>query len=127
MTGLVQVTIGREGGRVEETANGVTTLQGRTQSQSASLRAHATSSTDAVLASRVELTTEIVGLDVEQRLVDETGDHPVLVGFQELSTGNGTLLHDTRAVTLLCAPCDLLTLGVGDRRVSVWGTPQAEV
>ena len=80
-----------------------------------------------ILASRVELTTEVVGLNVEQRLVDETGDHPVLVRFQELGAGNGALLHDTGAVTLLCAPCDLLTLGVGNRRVGVWGSPQAEV
>ena len=80
-----------------------------------------------ILASRVELTTEIVGLDVDERLVHETRDHPVLVRLQELGAGNGALLHDTGAVTLLRAPCDLLTLRVGDERVLLGGSPEAEV
>ena len=126
MTGLVQVTIGREGGRVEETANGVTTLQGRTQSRSASLRAHTTPSTDAVLASRVELASGVTGGDVDLGLVEKTGHHVRFAVEEDLHARDRALGHDARAVAGLGAVGDDLALSVGDV-IQRRRAPQAEV
>ena len=75
----------------------------------------------------VELTSVIAILDVDLGLVDETSDQDVVGGLEVLDTLEGSGRHQTRAVTLLRAPCNFLALSVGDRGVGARGRPQAEV
>ena len=75
----------------------------------------------------VELTSVIAILDVDLGLVDETSDQDVVGGLEVLDTLEGAGRHQTRAVTLLRAPCNFLALSVGDRGVGARGRPQAEV
>lgn len=75
----------------------------------------------------VELTSVIAILDVDLGLVDETSNQDVVRGLEVLDTLEGAGRHQTRAVTLLRAPCNFLALSVGDRGVGACGRPQAEV
>jgi len=95
-----------KGRGVHETTDGVTTL---------------------ILSSGVELASVVTALDVDQSLVNETSDHPIVIVLEELNTLKGTSGDDTGTVTGLSAPGDFLTLGIGDERVGGVGCPQAEV
>jgi hypothetical protein len=81
----------------------------------------------AILAARVQLASQIAILPVQLRLVDEAGDHVVVVGLEELRAEQGAFGHDARAVALLRAPRDLVALRVGDRGVELGRRPEAEV
>ena len=76
---------------------------------------------------RVELTTVVTVLDVDLGLVNEADDLDVGGGAHELDTGEGTLGDEAGATAGLGAPSDLLTLRVGDERVLLGGSPEAEV
>lgn len=53
-------------------------------------------------------------MNVELSLVDETSDHGVVGGVEDLETLKGAVEHDTSAMALLCAPRDFLAFSVGD-------------
>ena len=75
----------------------------------------------------VELTTEVVGGQVELGLVEERNDLEVRWCTQELDTGDGTLGDETRAPAGLRAPRDLLTLGITDGGGASGGSPDTPV
>jgi len=75
----------------------------------------------------VELSSIIIGGDVDEPLVDVAGDLNVVGGLHELHTGDGTLGDDTSAVARLCAPRDTFTFCVADGGVRVRWTPETEV
>jgi hypothetical protein len=76
---------------------------------------------------RVEFTSRVIRGNVDELLLDETGDLDVVGGLHELETSDGTLGDDTGTITRLCAPSDTLTLDVTDEGVWLRGTPEAEV
>lgn len=71
---------------------------------------------------RVELAAKIAGLDVDEALVDEADDLDVVGRAHELDSPERARRDETRAAPGLRAPRDLLALGVGDRRVGVYGS-----
>lgn len=102
----VVVGVGAERVRVDETTEGVTTE---------------------ISTVGVKLSSTIARLDVDLRLVDEADDLDVARGLGELHAGKGASGDQARAVTLLGAPSDLLTLRVTNGGVGLHGRPQAEV
>ena len=83
--------------------------------------------TYAILRAGVELSSVVTVLNVELGLVNDTSEHPVVVGLEELGALDGTLGHDASAVALLGAPRDDFTLSVGDGRVGGGRSPETEV
>jgi hypothetical protein len=83
--------------------------------------------THAVLGARVELAASVAGLDVDLGLVNEAGDHDVVVVLEHLRAEEGTGGDLAGAVSGLGAPRDLIALGVGDERVGRRRSPEAEV
>ena len=75
----------------------------------------------------VELSSVIVGLEVDLGLVNEADDHDVVGGGDVLDTEEGAVGDDTSAMALLGAPGDLVCLGLADGIVVLGGRPQAEV
>ena len=100
------VGVGGEVVGVDETAEGVTTL---------------------VSAMGIEFTSRVVGLEVDEWLVQGTGDLNIVGGTHEGDAGDATLRDDAGAVTGLRAPSNHLTLGVGDDLVRGRRGPEAEV
>lgn len=90
----------------EETAEGVTTLVGTVG---------------------VQLSSGVIGLDVDEVLGDATSDLNVVGRLHELNAGDGTLGDDTGTIAWLCAPSNALTLDVTDERILFRRTPEAEV
>ena len=76
---------------------------------------------------RVEFTSVIASLDVDLRLVDETDDLNVVRSAHELNALQSARRNDSRSMSGLCTPSDLLTLRVRNRRILLRGSPQAEV
>lgn len=75
----------------------------------------------------VELSSTVVGLEVDLGLVNETNDLEVAGGLHELNTGDGTSGDDTGTTALLGAPGDLLTLGVTNGGAGLGGSPNTPV
>jgi hypothetical protein len=96
----------REGGRVDEATNRVTT---------------------AVLASRVELATGVVRGKIEQKLVDVTSDLNVGWGLDELDASEGASGDKTSTVGGLGAPGYFKGLRVSDGNTGLGRTPKAEI
>ena len=101
----------RESVREHETTEGVATLHFTRQNTADAKRPGATHQIGTM---GIELTTEIVGGQVELGLVEEGDDLEVGRGLQELDTRDGALGDKTRAAAGLCAPRDLLTLRVAN-------------
>ena len=80
-----------------------------------------------ILTVGVELSSVVVGLEVDLGLVNEADDHDVVVGGDVLDTEEGTVGDDAGAMALLGAPGDLVGLGLADGIVLLGGRPQAEV
>jgi len=76
---------------------------------------------------RVELSSRVGGVEVDELLVDEASDLDIVGGLHELQTGDGTLGDDTSTIAGLCAPGNVFTFGVTDERVWLRGTPEAEI
>ena len=75
----------------------------------------------------VELSSTVIGLEVDLGLVNETNDLEVAGGLHELNTGDGASGNDAGTAALLGAPSDFLTLGVTDGRVGLGGCPNTPV
>lgn len=75
----------------------------------------------------IQLTTEVVGGQVDLGLVEECDHLDVVRGGQELNTLDGTVGNETSTVLLVRAPSDFDSLGVGDGLVGFRGRPQAEI
>lgn len=75
----------------------------------------------------VHLTSVIVGLDVDQFLIDETDDLNVSGGLRELDALEGTGRDQTGTPARLGAPSDRLALGITDKRIFVGRSPEAEI
>ena len=75
----------------------------------------------------VELSSVVVGLEVDLGLVNEADDHYVVVGGDVLDTEEGTVGDDACAMALLGAPGDLVGLGLADGIVLLGRRPEAEV
>jgi hypothetical protein len=95
-----------EGVGEQETTEGVTTLIGTVG---------------------VQLSSGVVGLDVDVLLLDEASDLNVVGRLHELNAGDGTLGDDTGTIAWLRAPSNALTLGVADERILLGRAPEAEV
>lgn len=76
---------------------------------------------------RVELSSVVVGLDVDLGLVDETSDLDIIWGLDVLHALEGAVGDDASSATSLGTPGDLLTFRIGDRRVGFGGGPETEV
>jgi len=103
---LVGVLVARPCGGVEETTEGVTTE---------------------ISAVGVELSSEVVGTEVDEPLVDETDDLNVVGGLHELDTLEGTGWDETRSVTGLGAPGDFFVFCLADGGGTIRRCPEAEV
>jgi hypothetical protein len=75
----------------------------------------------------VEFSSGVISLDVDEVLLDETGDLDVVGSLHELETSDGTSRDDTSTMAGLGAPGNALTLNVTDEGIGFWGTPKAEV
>lgn len=62
----------------------------------------------------VELSSVVIGFEVEHRLVKERDDLDVGLGAEELDTSDRTLGDETGSAAGLGAPRDFLTLGLAD-------------
>ena len=111
LVSVVVPVVGRETIGINETTEGVATLHFTRQNTADAKRPGATHQIGTM---GIELTTEIVGGQVELGLVEEGDDLEVGRGLQELDTRDGALGDKTRAAAGLCAPCDLLTLRVAN-------------
>lgn len=86
-----------------------------------------TRNTHQILSSRVKLATKVTGLNVEQSLVNKTGDHGVVGSVKNLETLESTVEHDARATALLGAPGNLLAFSIGDSRIDLLGRPETKI
>ena len=75
----------------------------------------------------VELSSVVTVLNVELGLVDDTSEHPVVVGLEELSALDGALGHDASAVALLGAPSNFDTLAVTNCSVGIRRGEETEI
>lgn len=75
----------------------------------------------------IELTTEIVGGQVDLRLVEEDKDLKVRGRLEELHASDGTVGNQTSTVAGLRAPRDLLMLGFTNSRGTSRGSPEAPI
>ncbi|ELU37247.1 hypothetical protein AG1IA_08725 [Rhizoctonia solani AG-1 IA] len=66
---------------------------------------------------RVELSPSIIGSQINLTLVDETGDLNVVRSLEILNTLQCTSGNYTSSVSLLGAPRNLSSFGIGDQRV----------
>lgn len=76
---------------------------------------------------RVEFTSIVAKLEVDQRLLDETGELNVHVGLEYLDTSEGTGRDQTCAVSRLGTPGDDNCLIVTNRGIWLWRCPEAKV
>jgi hypothetical protein len=76
---------------------------------------------------RVHLASRIISLDVDQILVDVTGNLDVVRSFDVLEASDGALGDNASAMAGLCAPGYGFTLGCTDFRVWFGRAPEAEV
>ena len=104
---LVTVVVAaREGSGVEEATKGVTAEVG---------------------AMRVKLSSEVIGLEVDAPLVDETDDLDVVGSLHELNTPKHASGDETGAVAGLGTPGNFRLFRVGDGGGTGWRCPEAEV
>jgi len=96
----------RPSGGVDETAEGVTTEIG---------------------TMGIELSSEVIRLEVDESLVDKTDDLDVVRGPHELNTLKGTSGDETRAMTGLSAPGDFLMFRLTDGGWTGRGCPETEI
>jgi len=76
---------------------------------------------------RVEFSSTIISLDVDEFLVDVTSDLDVVGSLHELETSDGASWDQTGTVAWFGAPSDTFTFNVADELVWFLGSPQAEV
>lgn len=95
--------------REDETTDGVSTLCNVFQLTVRSTRVRVAYQIGPV---RVKLTTRVVGLQVEHRLVNERDDLEVGRCAEELNAGDGTGGNETRATSGLGAPRDFLAFRI---------------
>jgi len=76
---------------------------------------------------RVEFSSKVIGLDVDEGLVNETDDLDVVWGLHKLNTLEGTSGDETRAMTRLGTPGNFLMFRLTDSGGAVWRSPDAEV
>ena len=80
-----------------------------------------------VSAMGVELSSVIVGLEVDLGLVNEADDHDVVGGGDVLDTKEGTVGDDTSAMARLGAPSNFTSFTGANSVVGLAATPHAEV
>jgi hypothetical protein len=100
------VATAREGSGVEEATKGVTTEVG---------------------AMGVKLSSEVIGLEVDAPLVNETDDLNVVGGLHELNTPEHASGDETRAMAGLGTPGNFRLFRVGDGGGTSWRCPETEV
>ena len=122
LVGVVVAVVAVEGVRVDETTEGVTTLQRMSEEQMERAR-----ETHEVSTVGVELSSTVVGLNVDLRLVDVADDLEVAGSLHELDTSERALGDDAGTAALLGAPGDFLALGVTDGGVGLGGRPDTPV
>ena len=87
----------------------------------------ASARTNQVSAVRVEFSSIVISSQVDQGLLDVTGNLNVLAGNEHLDTSEGTGRDETSAVASLGAPGDFYGFGVTDSGVWLGRGPEAEV
>ena len=104
---LITVVVAvRPSGGIDETAEGVTTEIGTVG---------------------VELSSEVIRLEVDEGLVDKTDDLDVVWGPHKLNTLESTSGDETRAMTRLSAPRDFLLFRLTDGGGAGRGCPETEI
>ena len=83
--------------------------------------------TTEVGAVRVQFSSRIVGLKVDQRLVDETNDLEIVRSLHKLNTLEGTSGDQTSAITGLGAPGDFFSFCITDGLGAVGRCPKTEI
>lgn len=76
---------------------------------------------------RIEFSSVVIGSQVDQSLVDETGPLDILAGDEHLDTSKGTRWDETSTVARLGAPGDFIGLGVTNGGVWLRRSPDTEV
>ena len=75
----------------------------------------------------IELSSKVVGSEVDEGLIDETNDLDVVGGPHELDTLKSSGRDETGSMAGLGAPCDFLLFGFPDGGGTIGGRPEAEV
>jgi hypothetical protein len=76
---------------------------------------------------RVHLTSIVVGLEVDEGLVDEADDLDVVGGSHKLNTSESATGDEASAVTGFGTPRDGLVLGLTDGGRTIRWTPDTEI
>ena len=76
---------------------------------------------------RVHLTSIVVGLEVDEGLVDEADDLDVVGGSHKLNTSESATGDEASAMAGLGTPCDGLVLGLTNGGGTIRWTPDTEI
>lgn len=122
---IIVTTITGESIGIYDTAERIAALSQKSISDRQS--APTNKGTHQISSMRIELSSRIVFLKVNQSLVDVTNDLEVIGGLHKLDASECIGGNDASTTASLCAPSDFLAFRISDYGVGFRRRPQAEV